>query len=414
MAYKLNTVLDKLIQTNLKTNRVPMLVGEPAIGKSSWVEALAEKLGTKCFTLQCNELSEKADLTGVRTIPLDDTKTKYKQVFFPHADIMDAIEYAKSNPDETPLLFLDEINRTSSDLTSALLSIPTRRKIGSEELPSNLRIIIAGNDKGNVTTLDTASVSRFIIYNVIPDAETFLAVNENINPLVQDILMHNPDLIFCKGLNPISDDDTDPDDIDNVMDMFDDDTMEQFTAPRTLTALSDFLNDISEETLKDLQHQDTQIVHRGQKMTVSALLETLVSHIGYTEFSLKLLDGITKELNQINPSQVQRPVKYDDLIQNHSSTITSIQDFVKQLDDAEKSATLLYALTDDKSSIKILRTIISELAKITPTFTPNDLKAYIDKHKDGTFVPALNHFLRTNSELTSTSIVATIKAITAD
>lgn len=115
MAYKFNSTLNKIVTTNLNTNKVPMLVGEPAIGKSSWVEALGEQLGTKTFTLQCNELSEKADLTGARTIPIDDAKTKFKQVFFPHADIMDAIEYARKNPDETPILFLDEINRTSSD-----------------------------------------------------------------------------------------------------------------------------------------------------------------------------------------------------------------------------------------------------------------------------------------------------------
>ena len=252
MAYKFNSTLNKIVTTNLNTNKVPMLVGEPAIGKSSWVEALGEQLGTKTFTLQCNELSEKADLTGARTIPIDDAKTKFKQVFFPHADIMDAIEYARQNPDETPILFLDEINRTSSDLTSALLSIPTRRKIGNEELPTNLRIIIAGNDKGNVTTLDSASVSRFVIYTVIPDTETFLLVNPNLSQPIADLLMREPELIFCKGLNPVNDSD-DEDDVDSLMDMFDDDTMEQFTAPRTITALSDLLNNLSEETLKEMQ-----------------------------------------------------------------------------------------------------------------------------------------------------------------
>lgn len=319
MAYKFNSILTKIVTTNLKTNKVPMLVGEPAIGKSSWVEALGEELGTKTFTLQCNELSEKADLTGARTIPMDDAKTKFKQVFFPHADIMDAIEYARNNPDETPILFLDEINRTSSDLTSALLSIPTRRKIGNEELPENLRIIIAGNDKGNVTTLDTASVSRFILYTVIPDAETYLAVNPNLNPIIENLLMAEPDLIYCKGLNPVVDDDND-DDVDSLMDMFDDDTMEQFTAPRTITALSDMLNDISEETLKEMNLEQSTITHRGTHIPVSQLMELLVSHTGYTEFTVKLYDEITKSLNQIKPTLVTKPAKYDEFILNNSST----------------------------------------------------------------------------------------------
>lgn len=296
MAYKFNNTLTTLVNTNLKNNIVPMLLGEPAIGKSSWVETLGETLGTKTFTLQCNELSEKSDLTGVRTIPMDDTGTKFKQVFFPHADIMDAIEYARNNPDETPILFFDEINRTSSDLTSALLSIPTRRKIGNEELPSNLRIIVAGNDKGNIVSLDTASTSRFTLYSVAPDTETFLQINQDLNPMIADLLMREPELIFCKALSPASDDEGE--DIDDIMDMFDDESMEQFAAPRTITALSKTLNDLPEDTLRELYTEPTEFIHRGQKIASSQLLDVLISHTGYTEFTLKLLNFQTKLLTK--------------------------------------------------------------------------------------------------------------------
>ena len=414
MAYKFNNTLNKIVTTNLRTNKVPMLVGEPAIGKSSWVESLGEELGTKTFTLQCNELSEKADLTGARTIPMDDTKTKFKQVFFPHADIMDAIEYARENPDETPILFLDEINRTSSDLTSALLSIPTRRKIGNEELPQNLRIIIAGNDKGNVTTLDTASVSRFVIYTVVPDTETFLAVNPNLNPIISDLLMKEPELIFCKGLNPISDSDEDDEDVDAVFDMFDDDTMEQFTAPRTITALSDLLNEISEDVLKDMNMGQTNISHRGSHIPVSQLMELLVSHTGYTEFTVKLYDEITKSLNQIRPTVVTKPAKYDEFVTNHSSTLTDIQQFAQTLTDDEKSNILVYALADSVNDLKSLRAIIGELTKVTPMLNASDLTTYINKHKDGTLNPALDNYLRTKNDLQTTSLVVYLKAVTHD
>lgn len=413
MAYKFNSTLNKIVTTNLNTNKVPMLVGEPAIGKSSWVEALGEELGTKTFTLQCNELSEKADLTGARTIPIDDAKTKFKQVFFPHADIMDAIEYARQNPDETPILFLDEINRTSSDLTSALLSIPTRRKIGNEELPTNLRIVIAGNDKGNVTTLDSASVSRFVIYTVVPDTETFLLVNPNLNQPIADLLMREPDLIFCKGLNPVEDSDED-DDVDSLMDMFDDDTMEQFTAPRTITALSDLLNNISEETLKEMNLEQTTIAHRGSQIPVSQLMELLVSHTGYTEFTVKLYNEITKLLNQVKPTTVSKPAKYDDFILNNSSTLSSIQAYAQTLTDEEKSNILVYALADKTNDLKSLRAVISELAKVTPMLVANDLTTYINKHKDGSLNPALDNFLRTKQDLQATTLVTYLKATTHD
>ena len=414
MAYKFNNTLNKIVTTNIRTNKVPMLVGEPAIGKSSWVEALGEQLGTKTFTLQCNEISEKADLTGARTVPINDEKTEFKQIFFPHADIMDAIKYAEEYPDEEVILFMDEINRTTSDVTSALLSIPTRRKIGNVELPSNLKIIIAGNDKGNVTTLDTASVSRFVIYNVIPDTETYLAVNPNLNPIISDLLMKEPDLIFCKGLNSVQESDDDEDDVDSLMDMFDDDTMEQFTAPRTLTALSELLNNISEDVLKEMNMEQTSITHRGTKIPVSQLMELLVSHTGYTEFTVKLYDEITKQLNQIRPTVVSKPAQYDDFIINNSSTISAIQSFAQTLTNEEKSNILVYALADTTNDLKSLRAVISELAKVTPVLEANDLTTYINKHKDGTLNPALDNYLRTKQDLQSTSLVTYLKAVTHD
>lgn len=415
MTHKLNQSLTTMVLADIQDNIVPMLVGEPAIGKSSWVEALGENMGTKTFTLQCNEISEKADLTGARTIPIDANKTQFKQVFFPHADIMDAIVYARENPDETPILFMDEINRTSSDVTSALLSIPTRRKIGNEELPDNLKIIIAGNNKGNVTILDTASVSRFALYVVAPDAETFLQVNPGINPLIADLLMREPELIFCKGLDPLKDDNADPDDdIDHIMDMFDDDTMEQFTAPRTITALSKKLNRLSEDFLRSLNMEQVTITQRGSTLTVSQLFEMFVAHAGYTEFTLKLYDEVVKQLNQVKTVAITKPTKYDDLVTTHSSTLSDIKAFVTGLTHEEKSAMIIYALTDTQTDLKILRPVITELIKETPVLMPDDQAAYIAKHNGGGLNQALNTYIRTKQDLQSTTLIGYIKAVTHD
>ena len=63
---KFDKTLMTCVSANVHDNLVPMLLGEPGIGKSSWVEALATKLKTKCFTLACNQLADKADLTGAR------------------------------------------------------------------------------------------------------------------------------------------------------------------------------------------------------------------------------------------------------------------------------------------------------------------------------------------------------------
>src|SRR5690606_36536525 len=114
--------------------------------KSSFVEDLAKAMDTKAFVLACNQLADKADLTGGRLVPYETAggETSYKQVFYPHQVIQDAIDYALANPREWPILFLDEINRSTSDVTSAALSLPTLRQIGSISLPKNLRLMIAG------------------------------------------------------------------------------------------------------------------------------------------------------------------------------------------------------------------------------------------------------------------------------
>ena len=196
---KFDNVLMTCVRKDLEKNLIPMLLGEPGIGKSSWLMALADMMHTKCFVLACNQLADKADLTGARLVPVTDEDgnvKSYKQEFYPHAVIHDAIEYANEHPHETPILFMDELNRTTPDVTSEALSIPTLRAIGSVHLPNNLRVVIAGNDKGNVTSLDEASISRFVLYRTQPDVETFISVNPELNPFVRNVLNAHPECIF--------------------------------------------------------------------------------------------------------------------------------------------------------------------------------------------------------------------------
>ncbi len=166
-----------LIKADLQVGLTPALLGEPGIGKSSLIEDLARLNKTKVFTLPVNQLGDKTDLTGMRMT--QSKEGSWRQESFPHSIIVDCIEYANKYPDENPILFLDEFNRASSDITSAILSFQTLRKIGDVTFPENMRIIVAGNDQGNITSLDGASVSRFSVYKLVPDLETFLSVSES-------------------------------------------------------------------------------------------------------------------------------------------------------------------------------------------------------------------------------------------
>lgn len=368
---KFDQTLTQLVLDLIEDEKsIPMLLGEVGIGKSSFFEALGKELNTQVFSLSCNQLADKADLTGARLVPTDDNK--YKQVFFPHETIMNAIKYAEENPRETPLLFLDEINRTTPDVTSALLSIPTVRKIGSVKLPSNLRVAVAGNDKGNITSLDEASISRFMLIHIEPDSNTFINLDEDLNIYVKNVLQKHPDTIFCKTVIDIEKDEENDEDQDFIEDIFDaDNEMKQLTTPRTIASLSRYLNKKSNDDLKamlvSITNNDTTL-----------LQEIIEGFVGYTKFTQKLLEEIINGINtnQTNTAQRAKAVKpncYDEL--KSKASIQELQDFItNSMTEKERSESLVYALYEKEDN----KTYIEELAKQIENIDNNALKTLTD------------------------------------
>ena len=352
---KFDTILKTVVKKDLEADKIPMLLGEPGIGKSSWCEDFVEgELRGKLFVLACNQLADKADLTGARLVPTDDGS--YKQCFYPHAKIQEAITFATDNPRMTVVLFMDELNRTTPDVTSELLSIPTMREIGGSKLPQNLKVIIAGNDKGNVTALDEASVSRFVLYHVKPDVETFLNLDPALNPFIKRVLEQNPNTIFCKTIH---DDSSDDDGDRYVDDMFDvDDGMSQFTTPRTISGLSKWLNLFDNDELKTLLATPTD--DSNSDAPASVLQEVIEGHVGHTQFSLLLIQeiqqNITRVDNKSNVVSMEKPDGYDILKQ--APTVNALRDTIDQFSSQELFGMLVYAMynTDDN------RVIIQEIA----------------------------------------------------
>ena len=374
---KFNDVFQDTVEKIINNSKqVPMLLGEPGIGKSSWVENLGRKLHTKVFTLACNQLADKADLTGARLVPVETStgETTYEQVFYPHAVIRRAIAYAIENPHETPILFLDELNRTTPDVTSELLSIPTLRAIGNTDLPENLRVITAGNDKGNITTLDEASISRFVLFPVEPDVETFIQVNTELNPFVKTVLMQHPESLFCKMVQTVtsqSDDDDDDDGMTNIDEILDDgEDMNQITTPRTITGVSNWLNCYDNAALMTLLQETRN--RDGEE--VSLLQEIIEGFTGRTNFTKFLMAEIATNLmtvnNQSNVTSVPKPQCYDKMKQ--CPDITALNQFISTMSDHDKSGCLVYALyekTDNKAYINAI------LASGITTLDSNDMKS---------------------------------------
>lgn len=367
---KLDSTLKDLLKVSLNNGTIPMLLGEPGIGKSSFVEGFArDYLGTKCFTFACNQLGDKSDVTGTRLIPVTRTikkadgttedVTDYKQESFPHAVIYNAIEYALSNPRETPILFLDELNRTSSDVTSELLSIPTLRQIGKEKLPENLKVITAGNDKGNITALDQASISRFIKLYCRPSLDTFLLVNPDLNQHIKKVLMDNPADIFCKDISATPGYSSNDD--DEELDLLDEDDMCQITTPRTITALSKYLNSISENEILALINEPSDIDEE-----ISVMEEIVTAHIGKTALTVHLMSELsTIVYNNSNQSQSilpPRPIVYDDL--ENATSMTDLENIVANFTENEKSQSLVYALAEKKDNSNIIPVLANSITNL--------------------------------------------------
>ncbi|WP_026820046.1 AAA family ATPase [Arthrobacter castelli] len=361
---KFNDTLTEIIKQDLEMGIVPALMGEPGIGKSSFVESLAYAMSSKAFVLPCNQLADKADLTGARLVPTDNGS--YKQVFYPHHVIQDTIDYAEANPHEWPILFLDEINRTTADVTSGALTLVTLRRMGHIHLPANVRILVAGNDKGNVTTLDEASLSRFSIYRVQPESSALVRIlGDQLNGWVKKVLTRFPELVFQKATpNVIAADGNDENDdaTASFTDLFDSgEEMNQLTTPRTIENLSRWLNMTDHEQLSRYLATPTSIGERESTM----LNEVIEAHVGNTLFATQIVAAIADDLTSGNTQNTQtqvvvpKPNRYTQL--KSASTITEITTLVADMSDSEKSGSLLYALKEKEDNSRL----IEQLAEAT-------------------------------------------------
>lgn len=364
---KFDNNLIELVRTDLAIGQVPALMGEPGTGKSSFFETLADLRGDKIFVVACNQLADKADLTGGRLVPNPNStgpENAYMQVFFPHVEIQAAVDWANEHPDENPILFLDEINRANSDITSAVLTLVTMRKLGLAKLPPNLQIAIAGNIKGNVTALDSASLSRFTIYEVSPDAGTLIQIlGDEMNPHVRKVLTEHPEYIYeaSKPRHIVADmggdpaDPNDPNANTTFAELTDsEEQMLQLTTPRTIEAVSKWLNATPTDKLQEYLTTSSELEGTDDW---TLLKEILVAYAGDTSFTTALIGEIAAGLsNQANGNQAisiapSRPQVYSNL--RAASTIDQIAAIISGLDEDTKGDCLVYALysNDDETVI---------------------------------------------------------------
>lgn len=142
-----------------KAKLVPMMVGSPAIGKSSIVHQIAKKYGLKLIDLRLSQC-DPTDLLG---FPYIDQARK-KAMYMPMSSFPvkgDAIPEGFNGW----LLFLDEFNSADRDVQKAAYKLILDRMIGEFDLHPEVYLVCAGNkatDGAIVEDMSTALRSRLI------------------------------------------------------------------------------------------------------------------------------------------------------------------------------------------------------------------------------------------------------------
>lgn len=418
MTFLLNdTFIRRHLTPDLRNTRVaPCLLGMPAIGKTSAVNALESEGEFKVFSIDVNTLSDAADLTGVRTVEDPDKPGRFIQVFFPHQTIQEANDYALENPDVLVVIMLDEINRTSSDVTSAALTLQTSRRCGNLRLAANIRFIVTGNDKGNITMLDSASLSRFSLYPVRPDARVLIRIlADTIQPAIRDTLTEHPELITSmptpKGMVSAAEDDDD-DDAYGVSDaqlsrfaeqMDDTQDMAQFTAPRTIEGLNLWLNEVGNEELAEMANE-TALDADGVETT--ELMLALRAHTGDTLFTTEVHARLTNQL--LAPAAatstgitVHKPAFWDDL--RSAGSQTEVENILGALGAEEQTDGLVFAMTTRNEGPLVRRVVdtVIALGQVS-AISPEAQRTLLNRGTSGALNDeSVNYLLSKNAPLVS-------------
>src|SRR5204863_851334 len=156
--------------------------GPPGIGKSSMVEQFAMEVGIDVVTLLGTQLAPE-DLIGVPQI------VEGKSRFCPPEQI------AREEP---YLLFLDELNASSTEVQKAFYSLIHDRRLGNYKLHKNSIVIGAGNrahDQAIVRQMSSALINRMVHIELKTDAQDWLkwaGLNE-IHPDIMDYIRMKPD-----------------------------------------------------------------------------------------------------------------------------------------------------------------------------------------------------------------------------
>lgn len=194
----------------VKSGNVPNIIGLQGIGKSELVRGYALDSNYGFAEITCSLLQE-GDLAMPYISKKDDGSQEVHYAI--NSVIKNLVEDADNH--ELSVLFLDEFNRSSSQVQSELMNLVLQREIVGYHLPDSVRVILAMNPSSemegfegsnySVSFSDAAMMGRVVSIKMKPEIEEWLAYGSkvvdgkpNVHRSILNFLKQNRELFYTK------------------------------------------------------------------------------------------------------------------------------------------------------------------------------------------------------------------------
>lgn len=170
--------------------RKPILLrGRHGVGKSEVVYQVAESMGLPVVERRASQMTE-GDLLGMPSPELVEVNGEQASVFRPFSWLIQSCT-------EPVVLFLDEVDRATTEVRQGIFELTDSRKIAGWTLHEDTIVIAAvnGGEHGSqyqVNEMDPAELDRYTVFDVEPSVEDWLDWGKNnVAGIVWDFINQN-------------------------------------------------------------------------------------------------------------------------------------------------------------------------------------------------------------------------------
>jgi len=181
----------KVVPFVVKVKKPVLLRGKHGIGKSELCYSLAANLGLPVVERRCSQLTE-GDLMGLPSIEGNSTK-------------WNPPDWYKAACDKPVVLFLDEVDRATTEVRQGIFELTDSRKLNGWNLHENTLIFAAvnGGSHGSqyqVGEMDPAELDRWTVFDIEPSVGDWLDFSKSkVNSVVWDFINQNRVHLEHKG-----------------------------------------------------------------------------------------------------------------------------------------------------------------------------------------------------------------------